>query len=58
MNESDDDEDDFEDFDDEFNDLKKISKFNFSGISFKDYVSSIADNLNKDMKSLVTLFIK
>ena len=55
QNESDDDADDY---DEENNELKKISKFNFSGLSFKDYVNSIDNDLNTEMASLVTLFIK
>ena len=54
QNESDNDED----YDDELNDLRKISKFNFSGLSFKDYVSNIDTELNNEMSTLVSLFIK
>ena len=45
--------DEGEDYDDELNDLKKISKFNFSGLSFKDYVSNIDQDLNSEMQTLV-----
>jgi hypothetical protein len=39
------------------NDLQKYSKFTFSGMSFKDYVHSIEQNLNEEMKKIVETYI-
>ena len=39
--------------------MKKFSKFNFSGMSFKDYVGNIrGSNLNREMTQLVATFTK
>lgn len=39
------------------NDPKRKSKFNFSGMSFKDYVNNIKEELNDEMKKIVNLYI-
>ena len=40
------------------NDSKYKSKFNFSGMSFKDYVRSIQEELNDELRILVNRFIQ
>ncbi len=44
-------------YNDGLTDEKNKSKFNFSGLSFKDYVRSIQEELNDELKILVNLFI-
>lgn len=39
-------------------DGKRKTKFNFSGMSFAEYVRSIKDGLNKEMNDIVTTFVK
>jgi len=39
-------------------DPKGKSKFNFSGMSFKDYVRSIQEELNDELRILVNAFIQ
>ena len=36
----------------------KISKFMFSGLSFKAYVENIKSTLNKEMSDVVAVFVK
>jgi hypothetical protein len=36
----------------------KMTKFNFSGMSFAEYVKSIKETLNKEMNNIVTTFVK
>lgn len=36
----------------------KISKFMFSGMSFKAYVENIKKTLNKEMDDIVSVFVK
>lgn len=43
---------------DEEEDGKRKTKFNFSGMSFAEYVRSIKDGLNKEMNDIVTTFVK
>ena len=38
-------------------DGKRKTKFNFSGMSFAEYVKSIKDGLNKEMNDIVTTFV-
>lgn len=38
-------------------DSKQMNKFNFSGLSFKDYVKAIQLELNDEMRRIVNLFI-
>jgi glutamate synthase domain-containing protein 2 len=39
-------------------DGKRKTKFNFSGMSFAEYVKSIKESLNNEMKEIVTTFVK
>jgi len=39
-------------------DRMKRTKFNFSGMSFAEYVKSIKETLNKEMNNIVTTFVK
>ena len=45
-----------EEEEEEEEDSMKISKFMFSGLSFKGYVESIKKTLNKEMSDLVEVF--
>jgi hypothetical protein len=45
-----------EDSDDE--DSKGKTKFNFSGMSFAEYISSIKEGLNNEMRDIVNTFVK
>lgn len=44
--------------DDNGDDMKGKSKFNFSGMSFKEYVRSIQEELNDELRVLVNTFIQ
>lgn len=39
-------------------DAMKISRFMFSGMSFKEYVDSIKRTLNREMADIVATFVK
>jgi hypothetical protein len=45
-----------EDSDEE--DSKGKTKFNFSGMSFAEYISSIKEGLNNEMRDIVNTFVK